>query len=133
MKQHEPYLKICLQLAEKALQEGESPVGAVVVKNGEVIGAGQEKSRQLKDITRHAEVVAIIDALKSMEDLSGAILYTNVEPCLLCSYVIRHHRIAEVVYIKSAGELGGTHKPYDLLTAEDINTWGKPPVVLQLR
>ena len=70
----------CYELAKTAAAEGESPVGSIVVKNGKIIGEGYEKSRQLKDVTRHAEVVALLDALKSTTDLSGATIYSNVNP-----------------------------------------------------
>ncbi len=50
-----------------------------------------------------------MDAVKNAGSCAGATLYSNVEPCLLCSYVIRHHRIARVVYSKACGELGGTN------------------------
>ena len=118
----------CLELAQKAAGEGESAVGSIIVKEGRVIGEAYEMSRQLGDITRHAEMLAILDALKNTTDLSGSILYSNVEPCILCSYAIRHHKIAEVVYCRSAGELGGTHPPFNILTAQ-LNSWGAPPTV----
>jgi tRNA(Arg) A34 adenosine deaminase TadA len=129
MQEHEPYMRRCYELAELAAREGESPVGSVLVKNGVVIGEGYEKSRQLNDITRHAEVVALLDALKTNRSLEGAVLYSNVEPCMLCSYVIRHHRIKEVVFARHSGELGGTRPPCNLLTAGDFSSWGEPPVI----
>lgn len=124
------FMQRCYELAEQAKQEGESPVGSVVVKDGVVIGEASERSRQLKDITRHAEVLAILDALKTTESLAGATLYTNIEPCLLCSYVIRHHKIAKVIFARHTGELGGTHKPHNLLTDADIRSWATPPTVV---
>ncbi|HEY1166341.1 MAG TPA: deaminase [Chitinophaga sp.] len=123
------YMDRCLELAALAAAEGESPVGSVIVKDGQIIGEAYEKSRQLKDITRHAEALAVIDAVKKNGSVAGATLYTNVEPCLLCSYVIRHHRIARVVYSKACGELGGTNPRFNLLTADDIAVWGTAPVV----
>jgi len=125
---HRQYMDKCYQLAQQAAAEGESPVGSIVVKDGKIIGEGYEKSRQLKDVTRHAEVVALLDALKNTTDLSGATIYSNVEPCILCSYVIRHHRIAQVVFERSAGELGGTNPSFNVLTA-NFTTWGTPPVI----
>lgn len=123
------YLKRCSELAEIAQSEGESPVGCVIVKSGNIIGEGSEKSRQLNDITRHAEIVAILDALKRTDSLKGATLYTNMEPCILCSYAIRHHNFKRVVFSKPAGELGGTAAPFNLLTTPAIQKWGKPPEV----
>lgn len=130
MDQHQQYMKRCLELAALAAKEGESPVGSVVVKNGKIIGEAYEKSKQLKDITRHAEVLAVMDAIKNNGSCNGATLYTNVEPCILCSYVIRHHRIAEVVYSKACGELGGTNPQFNILTTNDISSWGKAPLVV---
>ena len=120
----------CHALARKAASEGESPVGSIIVKDGQIIGAAYEKSRQLKDITRHAEMLAILDALQNAPDLAGATIYSNVEPCILCSYAIRHHRIAEVVYERSAGELGGTNPRFNVLTAAGIQAWSLPPKVV---
>ena len=131
MDHHTPYMQRCLELAAQAAARGESPVGSLVVKDGIVLGEAFEQSRRLKDITRHAEVLAIMDALQKHGSCAGATLYTNVEPCILCSYVIRHHRLAEVVFAKASGELGGTGQ-YGILIAADILSWGPPPVVVQL-
>jgi len=119
----------CLELAALAAAEGESPVGSVIVKDGQIIGEAYEKSKQLKDITRHAEALAVLDAIARNGSCAGATLYTNVEPCLLCSYVIRHHRIARVVYSKASGELGGTNPHFNILTTNNIATWGSAPIV----
>ena len=130
MENHSEFLQHCDKLAKLASDSGESPVGSVIVKDGIVIGEGVEKSRRSKDITKHAETVAILNAIEHSHDLSGATLYTNVEPCLLCSYVIRHYKIGKVVFSKYSGELGGTHKPFNILTSPDFESWGNPPDVL---
>ncbi|ETZ21000.1 hypothetical protein N824_02485 [Pedobacter sp. V48] len=118
-----------MELAAISAAEGESPVGSVLVKDGIIIGEASEKSKQLNDVTRHAEVLAILDALHKQESCEGATLYTNVEPCILCSYVIRHHKISEVVFTKSCGELGGTGTRFNLLSANDILSWKAAPLV----
>ena len=120
----------CRELATLAGLEGESPVGCVIVKEGRIIGEAFEKSRQLKDITRHAEVLAIMDAVQQEGSCAGSTMYTTTEPCILCSYVIRHHRIAVVVYDKPCGELGGTGPYFNLLTTETITSWGKAPEII---
>lgn len=130
MNTHAAYLGRCLELAQIAKGEGESPVGSVVVLNGKVIGEGSEKSRQQNDVTRHAEVVAILNALSQHGTCRGATLYTNVEPCILCSYVIRHYQIATVVFSKRAGELGGTNPIFNILTTDKISKWTSPPEVI---
>ncbi|RPE12428.1 nucleoside deaminase [Chitinophaga lutea] len=129
MSEHHPYLQRCLELGAMAAAEGESPVGSLIVKDGTILGEAFEKSRQLKDITRHAEVLAVMDALARHGSCDGATLYTNVEPCILCSYVIRHHKIGKVVFSRYSGELGGAGSRYAILTAEDIVKWGKAPAV----
>lgn len=129
MEEHWKYLQRCMELGEQAAAEGESPVGSILVKDGLIIGEAYEKSRQLKDITRHAEVLAIMDAVDKHGSCAGAILYTNAEPCILCSYVIRHHKIAEVVFNKYCGELGGTGPQFNLLTTNHISSWSVAPIV----
>ena len=130
MSKHKMYIERCLELAALATAEGESAVGSIVVKGGVIIGEAFERSRQLKDVTRHAEVLAIIDAVKKHGSCAGATLYSNVEPCILCSYVIRHHKIAEIVFSRHCGDLGGSGPWFPLLTTADIKEWGKPPVVI---
>lgn len=129
MEDHKVYLDRCLELAAEAAKAGESAVGCVIVKDGVIIGEGTEQSRQHKDITRHAEVVAVLDAVHRHGSCAGATLYSNVEPCILCSYVIRHHRIAHVVFTNYCGQLGGTAQPFNILTTDVISSWGAPPVV----
>ena len=130
MNHHTKYLDRCFELAQMAKGKGESPVGSVVVLNDQVIGEGFEKSRQLNDVTRHAEVVAILDAVTRHGSCKGTTLYSNVEPCILCSYVIRHHQIAKVVFSKYAGELGGTNPIFNILTTNKISKWTNPPEVI---
>jgi tRNA(adenine34) deaminase len=130
MNTPEFYMKKCLELAQKAAEDGESPVGSILVKDGRIIGEAYEKSRQLKDITRHAEMLAILDALRTTSDLSGSTIYSNVEPCILCSYAIRHYKIGKVVFMRYAGELGGTNPPCNVLTAASFKSWGPPPEVI---
>jgi tRNA(Arg) A34 adenosine deaminase TadA len=126
---HKKYMDRCFELAVVAASEGESAVGSIIVLNGEIIGEGYEKSRQLKDVTRHAEVVAILDAIQKHGTCEGATLYSNVEPCILCSYVVRHYKIATVVFSKYCGELGGTNEKFNILTNNEINSWQAAPSV----
>lgn len=121
----------CLQLAAIAQESGESAVGSVVVKDKIILGEGCEESKKLNDVTRHAEVVAILDAVEKhgKAALAGATLYTNVEPCILCSYVIRTYKIVEVIYMNACGELGGTNPSFPILTTNAFTSWQQPPVV----
>lgn len=120
----------CDALAEVAASRDESPVGSIVVVSDSVIGEGVEASKARRDITCHAEVEAIRAAVAIHgRDLSAATLYTTHEPCLLCSYVIRHHRIARVVIRHAVPDVGGATSRLPVLTTRDVASWGPPPVI----
>jgi len=128
------FLQRCEDLAALAAERHESPVGSLVALEGQIIGEGIEAGKAKQDITCHAEVEAIRDAVKKYgKDLSAATLYTTHEPCILCSYVIRHHRIRRVVIQHAVTHIGGVTSAYPILTATDIQIWGEPPVVEILR
>ncbi len=133
MKEHEKWMRWCLSLAQQALQQGDYPVGAVVVKEGELIGEGVEAGKSKKDITCHAEIEAIREARQTTDsaDLQGCILYSTHEPCIMCSYVIRHHKISQVIIGTTVPELGGVTSAYPLLTAPNFSKWANPPQVVQ--
>jgi tRNA(adenine34) deaminase len=86
--------------AERAAAEGEVPVGAVVVLDGEIIGRGRNGSIRQADPTAHAEVVALRDAAQRVGNyrLTGATLYVTVEPCLMCAGACLHARVAGLVF-----------------------------------
>ncbi len=125
------YLRRCLELARRALAAGDLPVGALVVRDGQVIGEGYERTRQRLDPTAHAEVEAIRDACRALGtlDLSGTTLYTTVEPCVLCAYAVRRTQIGRVVFGVKAGILGGATGPYPLLTDAVPIGSAAPPAV----
>lgn len=102
------WMRRALELARLALEADETPVGAVVVRDGRVLGAGRERTRERLDPSAHAEVEAVREACSASGtlDLAGASLYTTVEPCVLCAYAVRITRIARVVYGVDAGAVG---------------------------
>lgn len=89
-----------LELAALAAEQGEVPVGAVIVSDDKIIGVGSNSPITGLDPTAHAEVNAIRDAAQRIGNyrLSGATLYVTVEPCSMCSGAIIHSRIGRVVY-----------------------------------
>ena len=89
-----------LALAREAAAAGEVPVGAVVVKDGAVIGEGRNSPRGLHDPTAHAEMLAIRAAADALGDerLSGCDLYVTLEPCAMCAGAVAHARIARLYY-----------------------------------
>ena len=128
----EKFMRQCLALGRAAAEAGEVPVGAIVVLDGIAIGQGREASRSSLDVTAHAEVVAIRDAAlaSGMVDLGGSTLYTNVEPCVLCSYAIRRSAFDRVVIGMPTAALGGATSRYRILT-DHLPTCSAPPALVQ--
>ena len=93
-------MKRALALAQEAADAGEVPIGAVVVKDGVVIGEGRNAPRADHDPTAHAEIVAIRDAARAVGDerLTGCELFVTLEPCAMCAGAIVHARLARVTY-----------------------------------
>ena len=100
MQNHVEFMKQALELARYAATIGEVPVGAVVVKDGEVIGKGYNLRENNASATAHAEVIAIEEACRALGTwrLSGCTLYVTLEPCPMCSGAVINSRIDKVVY-----------------------------------
>ncbi len=94
------FMAEALKQAEKAFAIGEVPIGAVVVKDGVIIGRGYNTRESEKNPLKHAEITAIDEAAKNLDDwrLSGCTIYVTIEPCSMCSGAIINSRIARVVY-----------------------------------
>ena len=93
-------MRAALEQAHLALAAGEVPIGAVVVSNGEIIGAAYNQPIAASDPTAHAEVLALRAAAARLGNyrLTGASLYVTVEPCLMCVGASVHARVREVVF-----------------------------------
>ena len=100
MERDVEFMNAALALAEKAASMGEIPVGAVVVRDGEIIGTGHNLRENKKSATAHAEVLAIEAACEKVGDwrLTGCTLYVTLEPCPMCAGAIVNSRIERVVY-----------------------------------
>ena len=94
------YMKLALGLARMSLKSEDVPVGAVIVKNGEVIGKGYNRREKDNDPTAHAEVMAIKEAAKVLGSwhLDDCELYVTLEPCPMCTGAIINSRIKKVVF-----------------------------------
>ncbi|MDX0189008.1 nucleoside deaminase [Sinorhizobium meliloti] len=94
------FMQAALQEARKAAARGEVPIGAVVVLDGKMIAAAGNRTRELNDITAHAEIEAIRHAAAAVGDerLSGADLYVTLEPCTMCAAAISFARIRRLYY-----------------------------------
>ncbi|HET9629337.1 MAG TPA: nucleoside deaminase, partial [Novosphingobium sp.] len=93
-------MRLALEQARKGASEGEVPIGAVVVKDGEVVVMTHNQPRTLHDPTAHAELLAIRRAAQTLgtERLDGCELWVTLEPCAMCAGAIAHARIARVYY-----------------------------------
>jgi tRNA(adenine34) deaminase len=96
----EEFMRAALELAAQAAQCGEVPVGAVVVKDGAIIGRGFNRPITSADPTAHAEIVALREAAAALGNyrLPACELYVTLEPCAMCVGAMVHARIARVVY-----------------------------------
>lgn len=116
-------MQIALDLAKQAANNGEVPVGAVVVKNGEVIGRGMNSPISLSDPSAHAEILALRDAAKNIGNyrLVDCELYVTLEPCAMCSGAIQHARIARLIYGASDYKTGACGSVVNLMAEEKLN------------
>ena len=89
------FMEEALNLAREAAESGEVPVGAVIVRDGEIIGRGGNRTEAQKDPTAHAEMLAIRQALEAVGGwrLTGCDMYVTLEPCAMCAGAIFHARI----------------------------------------
>ena len=124
-------MKQCVSLGKKAMLNGNPPVGSVIVKNNKVIGIGLEAGKLSKDITRHAEIEAIKDALKNVDTLQDCTLYTTHEPCLMCSYVLRHHKLKTIVFGTEVAHVGGVTSDLKVMLTTNVPNWEKPPKIIE--
>lgn len=125
------YMERCLQLAREAKRAGETGVGSLVVRDGQVLGEGTEATRCKLDPAAHAEMEAIRAACKTLGslDLTGCTLYTTVEPCLLCAYAIRTTHVRRVVMGTEVGEVGAVKSRHPILSDASFRCWGPPPEI----
>lgn len=126
------FMQRAIELGNNAMKLGNAPVGAVLVSNGEIVGEGLELGQTKNDITFHAEIEAIRDALKKPDTnkLTGTTLYTTHEPCLMCSYAIRHYQVEKIIYGLSVKDIGGHTSEFDILQTKTVSNWGPIPEVI---
>ena len=95
-----PFMRRALELARRAQDEGEVPVGAVVVLDGTIVGEGWNRPIAASDPTAHAEIQAMRAAAQALKNyrLTGATLYVTLEPCDMCLGAMFHARVARAVY-----------------------------------
>lgn len=112
-----------LRQAQAAAEADEVPVGAVIVRDGQILAQAHNGREQLRDPTAHAEMIAITQAAAAVEDwrLERCTLYVTLEPCAMCAGAILLARIPRVVFGASDAKAGAVHSLYELLTDRRLN------------
>lgn len=117
------WMRQAIGLARRAEAMGEVPVGALVVREGQVLGEGWNQPIASHDPTAHAEILALRAAAKGVSDyrLGGATLYVTLEPCPMCAAAIAHARIARLVFGAWDPRQGAAGSAFSLVASEAMN------------
>jgi len=120
---HTRFMQAALELAKEAAELGEVPVGAVVVKDGEIVGRGRNAPISQHDPSAHAEIQAMRDAAARLGNyrLIGCSLYVTLEPCAMCAGAIQHARIASLVFGASDPKTGACGSVINLMAEARLN------------
>jgi tRNA(adenine34) deaminase len=118
----------CIALSRTAVGKGEYPFGTVIALDGKIVAEAINRSVRQRDVTRHAEVIALsqVQQKVSRDRLRHCTLYTNIEPCAMCSYCIREAGIGRVVYALGSPVMGGVSK-WNILRDDEMS--GRLPQV----
>ena len=117
------FMSRALQLAQQAQAIGEVPVGAVVVKDGAIVGEGFNHPIQGQDPTLHAEIVAMRAAAQTLGSyrLLDTTLYVTLEPCAMCAGAMVHARVKRLVYGASDPRAGAAGSVFDIVRSRQLN------------
>jgi tRNA(adenine34) deaminase len=133
--EHEDYMREALSLARKAAQEGEVPVGCVIVKDGEIIGRGRNRREELQRTSSHAEMEAIAQANERLRSwrLDGCTLYVTLEPCPMCAGAIVQARPGRIVFGATDERMGAVGGALSLFELPGVNhrPWVRRGVMAQ--
>lgn len=119
----EDFMRVAIGLAREACATGEVPVGAVLVKDGAIVGRGYNRPISAHDPTAHAEINALRDAAQRLGNyrLAGCELYVTLEPCTMCAGAMIHARIARLVYGARDPKTGACGSVVDLFADSRLN------------
>ena len=119
----EHWMRHAIALAEKAAAAGEVPVGAVIVKDDELIAEGFNRPITDRDPSAHAEMVAIRAAGELLGNyrLPGTSLYVTLEPCVMCAGAIIHARVERLIFGADDPKAGAVHSVYDVISNPRLN------------
>jgi tRNA(adenine34) deaminase len=119
----ELWMEEALRAAQRALEAGEVPVGAVVVGNGEIVGRGWNRNINDSDPTAHAEIMALREAAANRGNhrLGDCELFVTIEPCAMCAGALVHARLKRVVYGADDPKAGAVHSVMEVLNHPRLN------------
>ncbi len=119
----EIFMKEALKEARKAYEINEVPIGAVIVRNGEIVGRGFNQKETLKDATLHAEISAIKDACRNLGGwrLPGCTMYVTLEPCSMCAGALVNARVERLVIGASDYKTGACGSVLNIVQMEKLN------------
>ena len=119
----EYFMRLALREAERALEHGDVPIGAVVVREGEVIGAGGNERELRQDPTAHAEIIALREAARAVGSwrILDSVMYVTLEPCAMCAGAIVLARVPRVVFGTPDPKAGAAGSIFDILSEPRLN------------
>lgn len=120
---HEKFMREAIAEAVLAFQKGDVPVGAVAVRDEQIIGRGHNRKEELKDPTAHAEMIALQEAARTLGGwrLTGVTLYCTMEPCPMCAGAMVQARLPRLVYAVDDPKAGAAGSVVDLLRHKGLN------------
>lgn len=123
IQQHRRYMQQAFRLAEEAYDEGEVPVGAVIVHDDRIIGKGYNQTERLKDPTAHAEILAISAACSTLDSkyLEGCTVYVTLEPCPMCAGALVWSKVERIVFGAPDAKAGACGSLFNLASNEKLN------------
>jgi tRNA(adenine34) deaminase len=119
----EYFMRLALREAERALEHDDVPIGAVIVREGEVIGVGHNEREERSDPTAHAEIIALREAARTLQSwrVLEAIMYVTLEPCAMCAGAIVLARLPRVIYGATDPKAGAAGSVLNVLAEPRLN------------
>jgi tRNA(adenine34) deaminase len=123
IKQDQRFMRIAIEQAKIAQENGDVPIGAVIVKNRQIIAKAYNQREQLQDPTAHAEIIALTQAAAALESwhLNGCTIYVTLEPCPMCAGALVLARIDRLVYGCDDPKTGAVKSLYNITTDQRLN------------
>ena len=122
-KEDERFMRVAIESAKIAEENGDVPIGAVIVYKNQIIGKAYNQREQLQDPTAHAEIIALTQAAAALENwhLNGCTMYVTLEPCPMCAGALVLSRMDRLVYGCDDPKAGACKSLYNIVTDERLN------------